>query len=137
PGPGSRGRSSTYEWKRELHAVFDGDGELIHRILDGAVGANGVHPVHDMPPLPAWRRGPVAVLGDAAHATSPSAGQGASQALEDAVVVAQCVRDIPDTAAALAAFERIRRERTERVVAYARKLGNGKAPSGPVARWLR
>jgi 2-polyprenyl-6-methoxyphenol hydroxylase-like FAD-dependent oxidoreductase len=128
---------TTDEWKRELHTLFDGDGEIIHRILDAAVGAIGVHPVHDMPPLPTWRRGPVVLLGDAAHATSPSAGQGASQALEDAVVVAQCLRDIPDTATALATYERIRRERTERVVAYSRKLGSGKAPSGPVARWLR
>jgi 2-polyprenyl-6-methoxyphenol hydroxylase-like FAD-dependent oxidoreductase len=137
PGPEPRVRTSTEEWRRELHAVFDGDGELVHRILDGAVGTIGVHPLYDMPSLPAWRRGPVAILGDAAHATSPSAGQGASQALEDAVVVAQCLRDLPDTTAALAAYEGIRRERAERVVAYSRKLGSGKAPRGPVARWLR
>jgi 2-polyprenyl-6-methoxyphenol hydroxylase-like FAD-dependent oxidoreductase len=35
------------------------------------------------------------VIGDAAHATSPSSGQGASMAIEDAVVLAKCVRDLP------------------------------------------
>ena len=38
----------------------------------------------------------MAIIGDAAHATAPSAGQGAALALEDAAIVAQCLRDAPD-----------------------------------------
>jgi 2-polyprenyl-6-methoxyphenol hydroxylase-like FAD-dependent oxidoreductase len=48
-------------------------------------------PIHDLPTLPGWSRGLVALLGDAAHAVSPSAG-GATMALEDALVLALDLR---------------------------------------------
>jgi flavin-dependent dehydrogenase len=65
------------------------------------------------PTASTWHRGPVVLIGDAVHAVSPSAGQGASLAMEDALVVAKCLRDIPDTGRAFAACERLRRERAE------------------------
>ena len=71
------------------------------------------------------------------HATSPSSGQGASLAVEDAIVLAKCLRDIPDTESAFAAYEGLRRERVEKVVAYSRRIGQSKAISNPAARWLR
>ncbi len=58
-------------------------------------------------------------------------------AIEDAIVLAKCLRDIPDTESAFAAFEGLRRERVEKVVAYSRRIGQSKAISNPVARWLR
>ena len=62
-----------------------------------------------MPTVPTWYRGRIALLGDATHATSPSSGQGASLAIEDAVVLAKCLRDLPDTKLAFATYERLRR----------------------------
>jgi 2-polyprenyl-6-methoxyphenol hydroxylase-like FAD-dependent oxidoreductase len=56
------------------------------------------------------------LVGDALHVASPSTTQGASMAIEDGVTLAKCLRDIPDTTAALHAYERLRRERVERVV---------------------
>ena len=53
------------------------------------------------------------LVGDAAHATSPNMAQGAAMALEDALVLAECLRDCPPTADALAAFETRRRPRTD------------------------
>src|SRR6185436_3172207 len=44
----------------------------------------------------AWRRGRVLLIGDAAHATSPMMGQGGSMAVEDAVVLAECLGDGTD-----------------------------------------
>lgn len=76
------------------------------------------------------------IVGDAAHATSPSSGQGASMAIEDAVVLARCLRDLPDVERAFAAYEQIRRQRVERVVAYGARTNNSKA-AGPIARVLR
>jgi len=76
------------------------------------------------------------IIGDAAHATSPSSGQGASMAIEDALVLARCLRDNRDTAVALAAYETARRTRVERIVAQGRRNGSGKAP-GPVGRVIR
>jgi len=76
------------------------------------------------------------VIGDAAHATSPSSGQGASMAIEDAVVLAKCLRDLPTTAEAFTAYEALRRNRVERVVAHGARSSNLKA-AGPLARRLR
>ncbi|MBP2580709.1 2-polyprenyl-6-methoxyphenol hydroxylase-like FAD-dependent oxidoreductase [Streptomyces sp. PvR006] len=55
------------------------------------------HDVHHLPdPLPAFHRGRVALLGDAAHAMMPSLGQGGNQAVEDAVVLAHHVGPAAD-----------------------------------------
>jgi 2-polyprenyl-6-methoxyphenol hydroxylase-like FAD-dependent oxidoreductase len=78
----------------------------------------------------------MAIVGDAAHATSPASGQGASMAIEDAVVLAICLRDLPGVQQAFAAYEQLRRERVERVVAQGARSSSGKA-AGPIARVLR
>jgi 2-polyprenyl-6-methoxyphenol hydroxylase-like FAD-dependent oxidoreductase len=76
------------------------------------------------------------VIGDAAHATSPAAGQGAAMALEDAVVLAQCLRDVEGIDHACAVFEGLRRARVERVVKAGARSTNSKA-AGPVGRMIR
>ncbi|RLP85173.1 FAD-dependent monooxygenase [Micromonospora sp. BL4] len=88
-----------------------------------------------MPPVPHWHRGRMVLLGDAAHAPSNSSGQGASLAIESAVQLARCLRDLPDVASAFTAFERLRRARVEKVAARAARINHAKAP-GPVARTL-
>jgi len=89
-----------------------------------------------MPRVPAWHRGPMVIIGDAAHAASPSSGQGASMAIEDALVLAKCLRDSPDASTAFATFESLRRPRVERVVALGARSSSNKAP-GPVGRVAR
>ena len=76
--------------------------------------------------MPQWSRGRVVAIGDAVHATSPSAGQGASLALEDAITLAQCLRDLPDRAAAFAEYQRARQPRADAVVRYARAIDSQK-----------
>ena len=56
-----------------------------------------------MEPPATWHRGRMVVIGDAAHVTSPSSGQGASLAIEDALILAQCLRDCGGLSAAFAA----------------------------------
>jgi 2-polyprenyl-6-methoxyphenol hydroxylase-like FAD-dependent oxidoreductase len=87
--------------------------------------------------MPRWHSGRVCLIGDAAHATTPSAGQGASLALEDAMVLAQCIRDIDAPEHAFTAFERARRTRVEAIVKQSRRNGSGKAVSGPIGEWVR
>jgi 2-polyprenyl-6-methoxyphenol hydroxylase-like FAD-dependent oxidoreductase len=77
----------------------------------------------------------VVLVGDAAHATSPAAGQGSSLAVEDAVVLARCLRDLP-VAEALRAYERARRDRTQRVVAQGFRTSSAKSPPA-VGRLVR
>lgn len=125
------------EWQRQLLALHSNDQPFIQAIIRATEGTIGRYPIYDIPTLPRWHVGPVVLIGDAAHATSPSAGQGAALALEDAIVLAQCVRDIPGLEDAFAAYERLRRDRAEKVVQFSRKTGSNKVSSGPLARWLR
>jgi 2-polyprenyl-6-methoxyphenol hydroxylase-like FAD-dependent oxidoreductase len=83
--------------------------------------------------VPVWHRGRLAILGDALHAPSPSSGQGASMALEDAVVLAASLRDAEAVTDALAAFETTRRARVERIVAVGARSSSSKIP-GRVGR---
>jgi FAD-dependent urate hydroxylase len=128
---------SSDKWKRRLRELFSDDIDLIGEIIESNQGEIGAYPVHDIPTAPTWHKGSAVLIGDAVHATSPNSGQGASIALEDAVVFAKCLRDIPDTKRAFAAYERLRRERVEKVVEYSRRIGQSKAISNPVARWVR
>jgi len=57
-------------------------------------------------------------------------------AIEDALVLAKCLRDVADLDQAFTAYERIRRARVERVVRYSARIGQSKVP-GPVGRFFR
>jgi 2-polyprenyl-6-methoxyphenol hydroxylase-like FAD-dependent oxidoreductase len=77
----------------------------------------------DRPPLRWWGRGAVTLLGDAAHPTSPNLGQGACQALEDAVVLAHCLGEARPIEAALRTYERLRLSRTTQIVRDSWQIG--------------
>ncbi|GAA3006040.1 FAD-dependent monooxygenase [Streptomyces lactacystinicus] len=96
------------------------------------------HDVRDLAdPLPAHHHGRVALLGDAAHAMCPFQGQGACQAIEDALVLASPLTPGTDTAAALAAYTAARLPRTTAVVAGSRRIGDLVALRSPAAAFLR
>jgi salicylate hydroxylase len=79
-------------------------------------------PLYDLAPLRQWGRGPVTLLGDAAHATLPFLAQGAAMAIEDAAVLAQCIGAAPeDVAGAMRRYEQVRRPRTTKVWRAARR----------------
>ncbi len=75
------------------------------------------HDLDYLEPLPAYVKGNVALLGDAAHAMTPDLGQGACQALIDAAALAQCLGDGADVESALAQYDRRRRPATQRLAA--------------------
>jgi 2-polyprenyl-6-methoxyphenol hydroxylase-like FAD-dependent oxidoreductase len=72
----------------------------------------------EMTPLRNWWREDIVLLGDAAHAVSPAAAQGASMALEDAAVLGKCLRDINDRSEAFSAYEHLRRRRVEMLARF-------------------
>ena len=124
------------QWRARLVELFKDDTGPMLDIIGATDAIVSGWNTYDFPTVPKWRNERMVIIGDAAHATSPSAGQGASMAIEDAVVLAKCLRDIPDTSTAFAAYERLRRARVERVVAQGRRNGSGKAP-GVVGALIR
>jgi FAD-dependent urate hydroxylase len=127
---------STEQWRKMLTNLFAEDDTPAVDIIRATPGRLAGWATYDLPSVPTWRRGPMIIIGDAAHATAPSSGQGASMAIEDAVVLARCLRDLPDTREAFATYEKLRRKRVERIVAHGARTSNSKA-AGPVARVLR
>ncbi|MEV7519165.1 FAD-dependent monooxygenase [Streptomyces sp. NPDC091371] len=93
------------------------------------------HDIHELvTPLPAYAVGRVALLGDAAHAMTPNLGQGACQALEDAVVLAAELAAGPSVEAALTRYDAVRRPRAQSVARAARQAGRlGHRLSHPLA----
>jgi 2-polyprenyl-6-methoxyphenol hydroxylase-like FAD-dependent oxidoreductase len=63
--------------------------------------------------LDRWSHGSVLLIGDAAHATSPNMAEGAAMALEDGLVLAECLGAERSIAQAIARFEARRRPRTD------------------------
>jgi 2-polyprenyl-6-methoxyphenol hydroxylase-like FAD-dependent oxidoreductase len=122
----------TAQWRDRLADAFAADNTPVTELIRSTSRPITIASAYDIPALPAWHNDTMTVIGDAAHATSPSTAQGASMALEDAVILARCMRDIPGIPEALAAFEQLRRERVERVVQSGASTGNPSPPApGP------
>jgi 2-polyprenyl-6-methoxyphenol hydroxylase-like FAD-dependent oxidoreductase len=124
---------------RDGEAVLDrllflhrSDPAEVMRILRSVTGRIGAYAVYDLPSLPPWHRGSVCLIGDAAHAVGPHVGQGTSLALEDAFVLAKCLRDTSDPVDAVALFGALRRPRVECIFEQSKRLGRHRAPTG----WL-
>ncbi|MGN5381669.1 FAD-dependent oxidoreductase [Streptomyces lasalocidi] len=124
--------------REELLPLLAKDTTPAADIVAASVGPVLATNATDLPLGSMWHTGRVLLIGDAAHAASPATGQGASMALEDAVVLAKALRDRPGVPAALAAYEAHRRPRAERNVAVSggiSRAGHRSArPGAAVAR---
>ena len=141
PAPGELDQVTPEQWRERLADLLADDrgplADVARRAIEHAT-PDTLRPwtTYDLPSVPTWHRGRLAIIGDAAHATAPSAGQGAALSLEDAVIIAQCLRDLPDPETAFSVFERLRRDRVEKIVANGNRGSTSKAV-GPVGRVLR
>ncbi|WP_369201236.1 FAD-dependent monooxygenase [Streptomyces sp. PU-14G] len=134
-----RGQPATAEpgqdarWRDHVVGLFADDAspaaEIVRASGEGTVATHA----YDLASTPVWSRSSMVVIGDAAHAAAPNAAQGASMAIEDSVVLAKCLRDLPTVATAFARFESLRRERVEAVVARSARLNDRVVPR-PAAR---
>lgn len=102
-----------------------------------AVAATGpdvrlCHRLFDRPPAERWSRGPVTLLGDAAHPMLPFLGQGACSALEDAVALAAALDGRSDVESALADYESVRRPRTANLVNGSRQAARIALAPAPI-----
>jgi len=131
-----RATTSNQAWSERLIELFtDDDGPAIELIRAGELELAGDN-TYDLGHVPVWHRGPMVIIGDAAHAPSPTSGQGAAMAAEDGVILAKCLRDAPSIAEGLDAYEHLRRGRVEKIVAFGARGSSAKMPGG-VGRVLR
>lgn len=82
------------------------------------------HDIYDRDPRSNWGYGPVTLSGDAAHPMTPNTGQGAAQAIEDAVVLADCLTRYQTVEAALRGYEMQRKPRTAMITTLSRRIGS-------------
>jgi FAD-dependent urate hydroxylase len=127
---------SPAELKARISALFDDDRSRAADIVRATSGDILLGNQYDLPRVTTWHADRMIIIGDAAHAVSPSTGQGVSLACEDAVVLAQCLRDHREPGDAFRAYEKLRRSRVERVVAWGSKMGGTKT-AGPFTRQVR
>jgi 2-polyprenyl-6-methoxyphenol hydroxylase-like FAD-dependent oxidoreductase len=119
--------------KAEVVRRFSGWHEPIAAIAEAA-DEDGIlrNDVYYLEPLSRWSEGRVVLVGDAAHATTPGVGQGAAQAIEDAVVLADRLARSGDLATALGEYEAIRRPRAEAVLKMSRRVDKAAQLASPL-----
>ncbi|MFB6510425.1 FAD-dependent monooxygenase [Streptomyces virginiae] len=124
------------ELRRRFHTWHEPIPALLDATRPDAVLHHDVNELRT--PLPTYTVGRIALLGDAAHAMTPNLGQGACQALEDAVTLAAALNAGPTVEAALARYDAERRPRSQAVARAARQAGRvGQQLSHPLAVTLR
>ena len=124
PEPLVHDRASPSALETALREYLAGYPEPIPAILDGLDPADVIRTdLEDLPPLESWSRDRVVLAGDAAHAMLPFAGQGAAQAIEDGLMLADSIATHDTPVAAFEAYERERKPRADRVRAGSHRLG--------------
>jgi 2-polyprenyl-6-methoxyphenol hydroxylase-like FAD-dependent oxidoreductase len=107
------------------------------RAIAGATDDLRCDDLVDRDPLPAWGRGRVTLLGDAAHPLLPHTGQGAAQAMVDAVTLAAALHAGPSVERALRAYEHERQPKTAALVGQGRRTAAVMRTVNPLACAIR
>lgn len=136
PARGEVEAIATDQWRHRLAELYADDAGPALELIAASPDFAPMSAIHTVPRLPRWSSRRAIVIGDAAHAPSPTSGQGASLAIEDAVVLAQALRDLDSPADAFTHVETVRRPRVEAIIRTAARINSNKAP-GPVGRVLR
>lgn len=91
----------------------------------------------DFRPIHQWYKDNIVLVGDAAHATTPNLGQGACQAIEDALCLANCLKEAPSVKEAFATFQNARMKKVKFVVKTSFQIGQLSNIGGAVGYRLR
>ncbi len=136
PDPAELVALSGPDARERLAELFADDAGPATELINATQDIMAMSPIHTLAHLPTWHRARMIVIGDAAHAPSPTSGQGASLSIEDAVVLAKCLRDEPTPQAAFTSFTALRRPRVEKIIKWAARINNNKI-AGPFGRLAR
>lgn len=124
--------------KKELEAMYQDWFPTIPELIAATDEANILTTdLYDRPPTQLWSQQNITLLGDAAHPMLPTMGQGACTALEDAYVIAKCLREQPNPIVAFQQYESLRFPRTKAIVEQslrAGRMGELNHPFGVVVR---
>lgn len=93
--------------------------------------------IYELQHLRRWSQGRVTLLGDAAHAMTPNLGQGACQAIEDAVALGECLKNTTDIPAALKLYETQRVSRANNITRLAHLIGQSVQWGNPILAGAR
>lgn len=120
--------------KTSLHS-FEGYMQTVlkHLTADTLIHSD----LYDIKPIKRWYQGRVVLLGDAAHATTPNLGQGASQAIEDAYMLARCLASYPAHTRAFATYQQKRKGRAVKIVSMSKSLSMLTNLKCRVSVWFR
>jgi 2-polyprenyl-6-methoxyphenol hydroxylase-like FAD-dependent oxidoreductase len=124
--------------KKELERMYQDWFPAIPELIAATDEANilTTH-LYDRPPTQPWSQQNVTLLGDAAHPMLPTMGQGACTALEDASVVAKCLKQEPDPITAFQRYESLRFPRIKAIVEQSLQSGKMGELNNPLAVGLR
>ena len=124
--------------KQDLRAIFGGWHEPIGDLIEAADESTILrNDIYDRPPLQTWGKGRITLVGDAAHPMTPFLGQGACPALEDAVVLGDCLSNTADVPAGLQEYERRRVPRANAFVVRSRWVGQMARVRNPILVAMR
>jgi 2-polyprenyl-6-methoxyphenol hydroxylase-like FAD-dependent oxidoreductase len=135
---GAQGEPDESE-KESLLRTFQDWHEPTEELIRGTDERTIVHTdIYDRDPLgEPWGEGRISLLGDAAHPMTPDLGQGACQAIEDAVELAKCLSEESEPASALRHYEAHRTRRVAVIVRRSRRLGRVAQLENPLLCQLR
>ncbi|WP_327065054.1 FAD-dependent oxidoreductase [Kitasatospora sp. NBC_01302] len=124
-------RTTPAQWREHLLPLLHPDrtpaADIVAATAERLMVTNAQH----LRPGGRWHRGRTVLIGDAAHAASPATGQGASMALEDAVVLAKALREAGPSTDALTRYELLRRPRAEQNIATSAQLTANRTNTPP------
>lgn len=114
-------------WHNPVELLLEStpEGEILH------------NDIYDLKPIERWGKERVILLGDAAHPTTPNMGQGACMAIESSLVLARCLSQESNLAAALRRYEAERMQRTAWITDQSWKIGRIGQLENPLACKLR
>ena len=131
------GKEDGAEIKRNVLERFQGWPDPIESLVQATDESNTfLSDTQDRDPVERWGEGRVTLLGDAAHPMTWDRGQGASQGIEGAVLLAKQMAQGDDPAAALRAWEAERIPRTKKMVRSSRAIGRLQQSKNPLLRFI-
>ncbi len=134
----ANGKDDSSRVKETLLKNYSCFGQSALQIIEATPKENIIRSdIFDLKPFTEWWSGRVVLLGDAAHATTPNLGQGGCQAVEDAYVIAKCLKENSSIEKAFESFQNIRYEKALHVVNISWSFGKMTNIGNPILQSLR